>query len=69
MLVVEIGDFSDGSSSYEVSAAAATGTAATALLSRISENHSDFNLNSGCSISMTPFISDVKYLSLDKTPV
>jgi hypothetical protein len=69
MLVVEIGNFSDVSSSYEVLAAAATGTAATALFSRISENHLDFNLDSGCLVSMMPFISDVEYLSLDKTPV
>jgi hypothetical protein len=67
--VVEIGDFSDVSSNYEVSSAAATGTTSTALLSRISENHSDFNLDSGCLVSMMPFIFDVKHLSLDKTPV
>jgi hypothetical protein len=64
-LVVEIGDFSDGSSSYEVLAA----TAATALLSRIYENHLDFNLDSGCLVSLMPFISDIKYLSLEETPV
>jgi hypothetical protein len=69
-LVVEISNFSDNSSNNKVSAAAAaTGTEETALLSRISENHADFNLNSGCSFSMTPFISNVNHLTLDLTPV
>jgi hypothetical protein len=50
--VVEVGNFSDFSSDSEVA-----GVAGISLLSRIDGNHSDINVNSGCSISMTPFIN------------
>jgi hypothetical protein len=67
--VVEIGNFSNDSSNFEVSHAAATDTAATALLSRISGDQLDFNLDLGCLVSMTPFIADVDHLTKDSTPV
>jgi hypothetical protein len=53
-------------SDYEVSGAAAVAL----LLSRMSESRvTDFNLDSGCSISMTPFLSSLSSPAVNSTPV
>jgi hypothetical protein len=72
--VVELNDFSsndDGNlsgsaySSYEISRAADT-----SLASRISlAKASDFNLDSGCSILMTPFISSINNMKTELIPI
>jgi hypothetical protein len=62
--VVEIGNFSDDSSNFKVS-----GAAAVTLISCISENKNDLNVDLGCSILMTLFLSTITNPSVDSIPI
>jgi hypothetical protein len=66
--VVEIvNDLSKGDSYSENEV---SGAAAACLLSRISnKKKTDFNLDSGCLVSMTPFVSTVTNPHVDLTPI
>jgi hypothetical protein len=71
--VVELNDFSGSGksnnsdySTYEVSRVAVVVPLASQILSR---KESDFNLDSGCSVSMTPFLSSVDNVKLHKVGI